>query len=93
MGTSFGGGTEGPIPQDIRNRRADRGNSPFDIRQRFTFSWNYALPFAKENTVLGGWQMNGITTLQTGLPFTPTLNAATVNTGGGSRPAELERKG
>jgi hypothetical protein len=29
VGTSFGGGTEGPIPQDIRNRRADRGNSPF----------------------------------------------------------------
>jgi hypothetical protein len=89
VGTSFGGGTEGPIPQDIRNRRADRGNSPFDIRQRFTFSWNYALPFAKENTVLGGWQMNGITTLQTGLPFTPTLNAATVNTGGGSRPDRI----
>ena len=36
--------------------------------------------------VLGGWQVNGLNLFQTGLPFTPTLNAATVNTGTGSRP-------
>jgi hypothetical protein len=94
--TSFGGGSEGPVPQDNRNRNADKGNSPFNIGQRFTFSWNYLLPFGKGrkylnaggagNAILGGWQMNGITTLQTGLPFTPTLASATVNTGGGSRP-------
>lgn len=35
---------------------------------------------------LGGWQINGINTFQTGLPFTPTANSATVNTGTGSRP-------
>ena len=38
---------------------------------------------------MGGWQINGISTLQTGLTFTPTLNAATVNTGGGSRPDRI----
>ena len=38
---------------------------------------------------LGGWQVNGINTFQTGLPFTPTLNAATVNTGTGSRPDRI----
>jgi len=36
--------------------------------------------------VLGGWQINGINTFQTGLSFTPTLNAATITTGTGSRP-------
>jgi hypothetical protein len=96
VGQSFGGGADGPLPQDPRNRRADRGNSPFDIRHRLTIAWNYSLPFGKGRRwlsdggpaeyILGGWQVNGINTFQTGLPFTPTANSATVNTGTGSRP-------
>ena len=99
VGQSFGGGADGPLPQDPRNRRADRGNSPFDIRHRLTIAWNYALPFGKGQKwlsdagpveyVLGGWQINGINTFQTGLPFTPTANSATVNTGTGSRPDRI----
>jgi hypothetical protein len=99
VGQSFGGGADGPLPQDPRNRFADRGNSPFDIRHRLTIAWNYALPLGKGQRwlnsggpgeyVLGGWQVNGINTFQTGLPFTPTLNAATVNTGTGSRPDRI----
>jgi hypothetical protein len=99
VGQSFGGGADGPLPQDPRNRLADRGNSPFDIRHRLTIAWNYALPFGEGHRwlsgggpaeyVLGGWQVNGINTFQTGLPFTPTLNAATVNTGTGSRPDRI----
>ncbi len=96
VGNSFGGGADGPLPQDPLNRRADRGNSPFDIRQRLTVAWNYSLPFGKGKKwlseggpaeyVLGGWQINGINTFQTGLPFTPTANTSTLNTGTGSRP-------
>jgi hypothetical protein len=99
VGQSFGGGADGPLPQDPRNRRADRGNSPFDIRHRLTIAWNYQLPFGQGRRwlrrgglaeyLLGGWQVNGINTFQTGLPFTPTLNAATVNTGTGSRPDRI----
>jgi hypothetical protein len=99
VGQSFGGGADGPLPQDPRNRLADRGNSPFDIRHRLTIAWNYALPFGQGRKwlnsgglaeyLLGGWQINGINTFQTGLPFTPTLNAATVNTGTGSRPDRI----
>jgi carboxypeptidase family protein len=87
--TSFGGGADGPVPQDIRNRSADRGNSGFNIRHRFTYSANYQLPFGKgkahmndngvANAILGGWQINGIATLQSGLPFTPTLASSTVD--------------
>ena len=97
VGQSFGGGADGPLPQDPRFRGFyDRGNSPFDIRHRLTIAWNYALPFGEgrrwlnqggvADYILGGWQVNGLNLFQTGLPFTPTLSAATVNTGTGSRP-------
>jgi Carboxypeptidase regulatory-like domain/TonB dependent receptor len=99
VGQSFGGGADGPLPQDPRNRAADRGNSPFDLRHRLTIAWSYALPFGEGRRwlndsgplsyVFGGWQVNGLHLFQTGLPFTPTLNAATVNTGTGSRPDRI----
>jgi len=50
-----------------------KARSVFDQRQRFVFSLLYNLPFRFSNrvaqTVLGGWQVSGITTLQTGFPF------------------------
>ena len=86
-GTAYGGGTG--TPQDPRNRRADRGNASFDVRHRMTVSYLYNLPFGKgrallnrggaANLLLGGWQTNGVATLQTGLPFTPTLQTSTTN--------------
>jgi len=92
---AFGGAANGPFPQDIRCRACDRGSSGFDIRHRFTQSLNYALPFGKgrkhsfgsgaANAILGGWDTNGILTLQTGLPFTPQLQTSVSNSGG-SRP-------
>lgn len=91
VATDFGGGSG--TPQDPRCRFCDRGNSAFDIRQRFTASFTYQLPgfglhgFA--GAVLGGWQINGILQSQTGLPFTPGLQTATVNTGTGSRPDRI----
>ena len=33
------------------------------------------------DTVLGGWQVNTIFTMQTGLPFTPTLASPVANAG------------
>jgi hypothetical protein len=41
------------------------------------------------NFLLGGWQTNGFITIETGLPFTPTLLSTTVNTGTGSRPDRI----
>jgi hypothetical protein len=93
-----GGGADGPIPQDIRYRFLDRGTSGFDIKHRTSQSVIYDLPFGKgrhfgvsnsfANAILGGWQVNGILTVQTGLPFTPTL-ATSVSNAGGSRPDRL----
>lgn len=94
-----GGGSDGPVPQDIRYRFLDRGTSGFDMKHRFTESLNWALPVGKgkrfsfdsglANHVLGGWQMNGIITIQSGLPFTPSL-ATSVSNSGGSRPDRLK---
>lgn len=97
VGTDFGGGYG--TPQDPRNRRAERGNASFDIRHRTTLSYTYELPWGKGrmwlnrggvvNFLLGGWQTNGIITIQTGLPFTPVLNSNTLNTGTASRPDRI----
>jgi len=81
VGTDFGGGSG--TPQDPRNRNADRGNSAYDMRHRLTISYTYQLPLHLHNSaarlVLGEWQVNGITTAQTGLPFTPQLQTPTTN--------------
>ena len=95
MVLEFGGGAAGPQPQDPRNLRAERGNSIIDLRHRLTASYLWELPFGKGrafmnrggllNLVLGGWQTNGILTVQTGQPFSPVLQTSTTN-GTGSRP-------
>jgi hypothetical protein len=90
----FGGGSSGPMPQDPRYIRNDRGNSFIDMRHRLTLSYLWALPFGKgqhymnhggpADWVLGGWQTNSIITIQSGLPFSPVMNTSTTN-GTGSR--------
>jgi outer membrane receptor protein involved in Fe transport len=80
------------FPQDANNLRAERARSPFDVRQRFTLSYTYELPFGAGKPFLGsvsglaqkfvsGWQMNGIITLQTGQPFTVLLGTDRALTG------------
>lgn len=92
----FGGGAAGPQPQDPRYLNVERGNSNIDLRHRLTLSYIWELPVGKGralldrggilNFVLGGWQTNGILTIQSGLPFSPVLQTSTTNTGTGSRP-------
>ncbi len=76
---------------------ANRASSTFDQRHSLSVSYVYALPIFKRaglsHTLLGGWQVSGITTAQTGLPFTVTNgttfgdNAGVGNgVGTGSRP-------
>jgi len=90
VATDFGGGTG--TPQDPRCRYCDRGNSAFDLRQRFTVSLTYRLPGygmrGLPGTLLGGWQLNGVLQSQTGLPFTPMLQNSTTN-GTASRPNRI----
>ena len=54
----------------------NRASSNFDIRHLFSLSYVYAFPFFKQpgmlHTLLGGWQASGISTAQSGAPFTVT---------------------
>ena len=59
---------------DYYDRKADRGLSAFWAQHVFTGNWSYELPFARSMTGVGGvllkgWQLNSITTVQTGHPF------------------------
>ena len=75
-------------------------NLPYDVRQRFTFNGNYALPFGKgreymnqahgvADEALGGWSTSLTFVGQTGIPFTVTPNISTAS--GGTARANLVR--
>ncbi len=55
------------------NRAAERSVDPSDVSKRATISAVYELPFGKGNGVMnriiGGWQVNTIGIMQTGLPL------------------------
>jgi len=61
--------SQGAVIQNSLNLRGDRGLSDFDARHRFVVSWIYEMPF-KGNRVVEGWQISGVTQLQTGNPIT-----------------------
>lgn len=59
---------------DQTTGRATRGLSDFDRTHRWITSYDYALPFFRQaeglsHNVLGGWEVNGVFTLQSGAPF------------------------
>jgi hypothetical protein len=62
-----------PAFMDTYNGRLDYGNADFDVRHRLVASAIYLLPFKSsgfQRHLVGGWQLNGILSLYTGLPFT-----------------------
>ena len=57
------------------NPHANYGDSLFDARQRFVAYYSYQIPGRKGGQgllprLIGGWEISGITTLQTGFPIT-----------------------
>jgi hypothetical protein len=63
--------------------KRDRGRSDFDVDHRLVASFVYDLPFGRgkrygndlnkaADTIVGGWQVNGIATFQKGFPITIT---------------------
>jgi carboxypeptidase family protein len=72
-----------PTPNDVNV--IERFDADFDIRHRFVFSANYELPFGQSaggamKQLAGGWQVNGVLFLQSGLPFNVTNSTARANT-------------
>src|SRR5262249_51604297 len=63
-----------PYVFDWYDRKADRGLSQFWAKHVFVGNWSYEIPVARSMTgvggqILKGWQINSITTVQTGHPF------------------------
>lgn len=59
----------GESHQDSYNVRNSRSLTSNDVAHRFVMSYIYELPFARGHWLAGGWQVNGITTFQTGTPI------------------------
>jgi hypothetical protein len=63
------------VSQDSFNRSSDRARSTYDRPHRLTGNFVYELPWFQNQPglkghVLGGWQLNGFFTFQSGAPFT-----------------------
>ena len=79
---------ENDLAQNPFNLGAEKGRSMFDARHRFVGSYQWDLPFFAhaegwKRQVLGGWQVNGISTFMTGTPFT-VYDSAGVSLSGGA---------
>jgi len=76
--TSGAGGFYHGPPEDSRNLNLDYGRSDFDVRHRFTITYAWRIPAPANvpgwlHALTSDWQLNGITTLQTGGPINITL--------------------
>ena len=81
----------------FKNPAQEYGNSDFDIRHRFVFSYLYELPIGHGkralgdasgvlNQIVGGWQVGGITSVSTGNWFTILDANGVANSDGQQRP-------
>ena len=85
-------------PTNQFNANQDYGPASFDRTQVFTLAHTLYLPFGKGRhyfsdargvlgVLINGWQFNGVTTAESGLPFSPTLNnTASLNSDMSLRP-------
>ena len=53
---------------DQYNLARERAVAPVDVPQIFVASYGYEIPFMRRNKILGGWQVNGITSVRGGFP-------------------------
>jgi hypothetical protein len=79
------------------NPMADWGPATYDVRHAASINVIYALPFGRgrrfldrlgdfADTVVSGWTLNSIVTLQSGFPFTPQLSYNPANNGDSRNP-------
>jgi hypothetical protein len=95
-GMSYQTGDDGDLWNYIDPRRS-YARTDVDRKQTFVQSYVYDLPFGigrkflnhgMAARVLGGWQVNGILTLMTGLPMTFGANGTALNTPGARQTAD-----
>jgi outer membrane receptor protein involved in Fe transport len=91
VGSSGFFGVEGQSIQNPYDMRADRSVSSFNIPHNAVIGWVYDLPFGTgrrfktgnkvADTVVGGWQINGVADLRSGSPINVTIAGDIANTG------------
>ncbi len=100
-GSAASGGGSAGNPQTVTNLRAGYGASGFDQKHRLVGSVTYELPFGggKEflnhglaSHIIGGFEVDAITTYGSGAAFTPSLNSG-VNSGSPSFPNRIGSRG
>jgi len=90
-------GSNGLYLKDPTNWASSYASASWDIRHNFTSGFNYELPFGRGKqyganlnkavqTLLGNWQVNGILSLRTGVPFTLRSNGCQGVFSGGCSP-------
>ena len=71
---ALGNSTAGTMPGNQNNFRGNYGPSGFNRPHRFVISYVYSLPSLTKSTYLGeainGWQLSGVTTVQSGQSLT-----------------------
>jgi hypothetical protein len=75
--------------QNFNNLAADKSIASYDVPNRLIINYVLDLPFGKgqrwlnksgaANAIVGGWQVNGITTEQSGFPYSFTYSGANSN--------------
>ena len=88
--SSVGGyGQTYPGYTDFNNRRLDKSLSSLDVAHHLAVNYEYDLPFKPGGRLLrglaGAWSLNGVTTLQSGMPISILSVANTTNSLGGSQ--------
>lgn len=86
--------SEWGTPQNSRDISAEKGLATFDVPQVLTFNYVWDLPVFQNSkgftkAALGGWELSGITNIQSGFPLTVTLPTDNQGTGGGLERANV----
>lgn len=95
LDTSGGGSNNTGAPQDSYNARVDYGPSVIDRRHVFNVNYVYEFPaFARTSNALaratlGGWDISGVTSAQTGSPNNVTVPIDAARIGGSSSRATV----
>ncbi|HUO28371.1 MAG TPA: carboxypeptidase regulatory-like domain-containing protein [Bryobacteraceae bacterium] len=87
LGIAPGGGGDFNTLSDPYSRAYDYGPTGLDRRQILVLNYIYDLPIFRHSNgfagaVLGGWEISGITLIESGLPLNPTLSYDNLGLGG-----------
>lgn len=86
------GGSARNVPQQSSDLEAERALSVFDIRNKLIINHTYEFPFGSQRRflnrggvparIIGDWQISGVTTIQSGHPFTAQVAGNQSNNNG-----------